>query len=307
MKQKILIVGVSGSMGRLVAERILASDKCDLMSFGVVAPDERSEWVTVGNTKLRCIPINEVNADIFRREQFIIIDFTHKDVIGTNWEKYYKKWSCPLIVGTIGVKKADFIGNTAPVIIGSPNLCPQIVEVLRTFSSLEEGSLKDIQFEITESHQASKKEVSGTAVRMQELFRNAGAIEKSPIHVIRRTDEQLKIGVPQKYLNGHGWHKYSFSSENDEQVNYLVNICYPLFQRITTDDVVMEDDYFLGSWENSSETLFVELRGVGANIIFTHNINGRVPYIDGLFNAVLPTMAKMIASGDNSVKDMFDL
>jgi 4-hydroxy-tetrahydrodipicolinate reductase len=300
----ILIVGLSGSMGRLTAGGVFASKEYKLVPFGIVAPNDNREAIirTVSFSQL-----TERDMEDIENKQPIIIDFTHKDVIKSNWEKYYQYWGCPLIIGTIGIKKEDIIGNKAPVIIGSPNLCPQIVEILRTFSELEPESLKGMKFEIEESHQASKNEVSGTAVRIKTLFERAGAVEKNPIQSIRSIAQQREIGVPDEFLDGHGWHKYSFSFKKSEQANYLLNTCYQLFQQITNDDVVMEGKYLLGSWENSSETLSIEFKCNGANIIFAHNVNGRVPYIDGLFDTVLPAMVKMIENGDTSVKDMFDL
>jgi 4-hydroxy-tetrahydrodipicolinate reductase len=310
MKRNVLIVGLSGNMGQLTAERILQGGEYGI-HLGVVAPNEIVEGivkrVAIGKQIIPCIPLSNVHPDYLRDEKPIIIDFTHKGVILDNWKNYYKPWELPLIVGTIGVKKSDFTDNKAPVIIGSPNLCPQIVEVLRTFSQLEPESLKGITFEITESHQASKTETSGTAVRMKELFEKAGAVEKYPIHVVRNIDEQLKMGVPEEHLGGHGWHKYCFSFEKIEQANYLLNTCHQLFQYVSNDDVLIEDKYLFGDWENSSETLSIDFMSDGESITFSHNVNGRQPYIDGLFETVLPKMVGMIENGSCEVKDMFDL
>ncbi|GHV26176.1 hypothetical protein FACS1894176_06380 [Bacteroidia bacterium] len=322
MAQKILIVGLSGSMGTLTAERMLNSDgEYSTTGFGIGADSDNGKIIIIKSGELLqdyltfSFPkLTEWELGIIKEEQPIIIDFTHKDVIKSNWEKYYKKWGCPLIVGTIGVKKEDFVGNTAPVIIGSPNLCPQIVEVLRTFSALEAKSLEGISFEIIESHQDSKTEVSGTAVRMKELFEKAGAVEKSPILLVRDKEKQSKMGIPKEYLNGHGWHTYRFFGERDtisaHNTLQLMNVCSALWDKITNKAPVEEVGFskLVGHWNNQTKTLYITYgQSPSMEVVLVHNVNGRQPYIDGLFETVLPTMRHLINVGENSVLDMFDL
>ncbi|MDR0860027.1 MAG: hypothetical protein LBO09_03435 [Candidatus Peribacteria bacterium] len=316
MAQKILIVGLPGSMGTLTAERMLNSDgEYSTTGFGIGADSDNGKIITIKSGELlqdylifSFSKLTEWELGIIKEEQPIIIDFTHKDIIKSNWENYYKKWGCPLIVGTIGMKKEDFVGNTAPVIIGSPNLCPQIVEILRFFTELKPKSLKKWKFEIIESHQEGKTEPSGTGVRVKECLEKAGATEKTPMVSIRDKKEQLEMGVPKEYLNGHGWHTYEFFIKKNK---------YPLhdpsnFLRKITGDLCVHT-YFTNKdfkefwWENPSKTLILLICTKGSSVKLIHNVNGRQPYIDGLFKTVLPTMRHLINVGENSVLDMFDL
>ena len=318
--QKILIIGLSGSMGKLTAERINELG-LSLVSFGIGAPEDNGKIVTIkwGNEKIQDYSIidfnhiDEIQLDIIKKEKPIIIDFTHKNVVKNNWEQYYKGWGCPVIFGTIGIKKSDIIGNKAPIIIGSPNLSPEIVEVLRAFSSLEEGSLKNFTFSISESHQEPKKEISGTAVRIEEYSKKAGAKENSPIEVIRDPQIQKQMGITEEYLNGHGWHTYKFFVDGHdlEHVNDLSETLSKLFYRITKSKLNTEkkNGKITNRWTNQTKTLEVifEIKVENSEITFTHNVNGRVPYIDGLFETVMPAIQKMIENKSIEVKDMFDL
>lgn len=319
MEQKILVVGSSGNMGGLTTQRALA-EGYGMMPFGIDVLNKMV--ISFGKPVVNFDTLNQPQfqgandtwLDLIRKNKPIIIDFTHKSVILDNFNNHYKHWGCPLIVGTIGVKKEDFVGNTAPVIIGSPNLCPQIVAILKAFSSLEEGSLKGIKFAIDESHQASKKEISGTAIYMKELFERAGAIEKEPIYVIRNKEEQLRMGVPEEFLDGHGWHMYRFLVDPvNGDPNCLTDILSKWFLKVASRRLEREDRDVVGKWESEDKTLAINVRfyaplhGCDIMIEFFHDVNGRQPYSNGLFETVLPKMKEMVEVGNNVVYDMFNL
>ena len=317
-KQNVLIVGLTGEMGGLAAERILASKEYAMMPFGIVSKEDVERGITFWRG-LPCVFFEEVGryhkCDI-KEEKPIIIDFTHKDVIRFNWENYYREWECPLIVGTIGMKKEDFIGNEAPVIVGAPNLCPQVVAVLKIFSQLGPGSLEGVRFEIIESHQSTKTEVSGTALQMKEYFERAGALEVTPILSMRERETQLVLGVPEKYLDGHGWHTYNFFSEDEKKIQFLIDTCHGFFSTFpqTKSPVVLpdyfEEFYSKEPYKKDRSTMSMSITSDRRRTLrLSHDVNGRQPYIDGLME-VLHVMTHILGRSEEErlkVRDMFTL
>jgi 4-hydroxy-tetrahydrodipicolinate reductase len=79
-----------------------------------------------------------------------------------------------------------------------------------TFPDLFKGySLK-----IKESHQKGKADTSGTAKAMVRYFTSLGlAFAENDIIKERDPDIQKTVwGIPERYLEGHGWHTYSLHS-----------------------------------------------------------------------------------------------
>jgi 4-hydroxy-tetrahydrodipicolinate reductase len=76
--------------------------------------------------------------------------------------------------------------------------------------------------DIVESHQKGKADTSGTAKAMVEkldgspgYFNQLGIpFRKDQIRMIREPEEQLRLGVPEDALTGHGWHTYTLHSED---------------------------------------------------------------------------------------------
>lgn len=62
---------------------------------------------------------------------------------------------------------------------------------------------------IIESHQQTKKDVSGTAKALVASLRKQPSIITS----VRDPQKQIKLGVPRKYLSGHAYHEVTFAHD----------------------------------------------------------------------------------------------
>ena len=324
MKQKILIVG-PGNMGQLTGSRVLASDKYRLATYFIGAPSDNGKIVTItwADNLIQDYPVYDFlhlikeQVNLINEEKPIIVDVTHKDVVKHNWDTYYKGWGCPVVFITIGIKKEDFTGNKAPVIIGSPNLCGPIISLFKFLEGLTEGTMRGISYYNAESHQRTKKEPSGTEKRFAELFQKAGASELRPVNMIRDEASQRALGVPEEFLGGHGWHFCTFVPASNSDSDYRTFMEFKesveeFMQSLQTTYPHLVDyannrrmDMCLF---NNNGTLSIGYENLAdRSFRFFTKINGREAYIDELFSCVLPEIVNMSKRGQNETKDMFDL
>ncbi|MCK4927094.1 MAG: dihydrodipicolinate reductase, partial [Candidatus Aenigmarchaeota archaeon] len=75
---------------------------------------------------------------------------------------------------------------------------------------------KGYKLKVKESHQDGKADTSGTAKAVVGYFNELGIpFYPEQIIMVRKPIEQIELGVPEEYLGGHGWHKYTFVSEDE--------------------------------------------------------------------------------------------
>ena len=199
--------------------------------------------------------------------EFIVVDFSHPSAVINNTE-FYRKFNLPFVMGTTGGDRDSLIsiasGMRSPSII-APNMAKEIVwlqAILGYGAQISPNLFKGWNLTIFESHQAGKKDFSGTAINIAEkYFKPLGlTFDEKKTRVlscnnidqlakiyssfpnrgfaIRDPELQDQIGVPKEFLNGHGYHFYIISDEN-----------------------------------------FI--------FAFAHCINGRSPYIKGTIDAIL--------------------
>jgi 4-hydroxy-tetrahydrodipicolinate reductase len=79
------------------------------------------------------------------------------------------------------------------------------------------GALAGFTARIDESHQSTKKDKSGTAIAIGKNLAALGVakVGEADIIPIRDRKEQLAWGVPENALDGHGWHNYRLTSEDE--------------------------------------------------------------------------------------------
>jgi len=78
---------------------------------------------------------------------------------------------------------------------------------------------KDYSLQITESHQKTKADTSGTAKAMVSAFNKLG-LEFGVDQIIKkRSDEDYaKLNIPAEYWGGHGYHTYSLVKKDGSVV-----------------------------------------------------------------------------------------
>lgn len=144
----------------------------------------------------------------------IALDFTAPAAVATN-ARIYEELRLPFVMGTTGdtapaveaAKRADI-----PAVVYA-NMAAPIVAFL---AALEEtakrfpGVLEGFTLRIEESHQAAKRDVSGTARRTLPLWGALGAAPAAEhaIESIRDPARQRELGVPEDSIGGHAYHTY---------------------------------------------------------------------------------------------------
>jgi len=165
-------------------------------------------------------------------KNLIVIDFTHPTAVNMNAE-FYAKHGLAYIMGTTGgdrdalMKVTEDAGLYAVI---APNMCKQIVAFQATMQSMAEnfpGAFGGYTLDITESHQSTKADTSGTAKAMVGHFKALGPkFEVDDIKLIRDTEEQKAFGVPEDALLGHAWHTYTLTSgDGSVQFQFKHNVC----------------------------------------------------------------------------------
>ncbi len=174
---------------------------------------------------------------------------------------------------------------------------------------------------VRESHQQTKKDPSGTAIRMSQIFGIMGAgncpFDSKDIKanrkkyegifdMIRDPEVQRARGVPEKHLGGHGHHEYTLKAHSDKGLAAIEEFGRALATGFFTAANpalkgydVSGDSWFDMKVYSADDSLYIgteqDARG---NFVFRHNINGRQVYVDGVMHRGLPLLVNMIRKGE---------
>lgn len=124
------------------------------------------------------------------------------------------------VMGTTGLDRARVeaaVRHAGIPAVAAPNMAVPLVVLgaaLRWAAAEFPGALAGLGLTIEESHQATKKDVSGTAKAFLPLFEALGARPpegEAAITSIREPSQQQALGIPAEHLAGHAWHRYRLS------------------------------------------------------------------------------------------------
>jgi len=271
----VMINGLSGAMGQEIAAASLRRG-LKLAPFGLASKSEEvSVDDGVGGEPQR---VELYGSD--RREELaqqalacyptfgslICIDFTHPSCVNTNCQ-WYASHRLPFVMGTTGGDREELERTvqavSLPCVI-APNMAKQIVALQAALESMAlefPNSFSGYKLSVTESHQSTKADTSGTAKAISaHLARLTGESDFSIEHIerVREPAQQLTGGgpshlgvspVPEAAIGGHAFHTYCMTS-GDGKVEFQVR----------------------------------------------HNVQGRTTYAEGTVDAAL-FLVKQIASG----------
>jgi 4-hydroxy-tetrahydrodipicolinate reductase len=165
-------------------------------------------------------------------DRLVVIDFTHPTAVNPN-SNLYCETGVAFVMGTTGgdrdllMKTANTSGVYAVI---AANMCKQIVALQATMSRMAKdfpGAFSGYTMEITESHQSTKADTSGTAKDMVASFQGMGLDFKvDDIKKVREEKAQLAFGVPKEDLLGHAFHTYALKSgDGTVAFQYQHNVC----------------------------------------------------------------------------------
>jgi len=220
---KVMVNGIPGNMAVKVAEHVLRDPGLRLIPFALTGPEIDKSEFQVRSTHVKLITPKERDEIIksIKEEEgdFISVDYTMPDAVNAN-ASFYCSQDLPFVMGTTGgdrilLEKTVENSNICAVI--APNMAKQIVafQAMMEYASKNfPGVFKGYKLEIKESHQKGKVDTSGTAKAMVSYFNLLG-IPFNQDEIIKERDPEVQRsqwGIPEEYLDGHGWHTYTLTS-----------------------------------------------------------------------------------------------
>lgn len=210
-----------GKMARLVAEAIEKQQNMCLSCIGLSEEDDHT--VVDGTPAVVRLFSTEHHEDALKEAKEhgvdLVVDTTLPTAVNRNAELYCAA-KMPFVMLTTGGDRAKLVetvqkSDTYAVI--ATNMSVPVVmfqQMLKFVAGTFPGALKGFKLLIQESHQAAKKDVSGTAVGLLDYFKALGMPlttdqikpERDPVV------QELGWGIPAGDLGGHGDHIYTMLS-----------------------------------------------------------------------------------------------
>jgi 4-hydroxy-tetrahydrodipicolinate reductase len=222
---KLMVNGLPGNMAANVVKHALEDNRFELITQSLTGPEITDTETVIDSVSFDLIQPQDRNQSILvikdKEGLFLSVDYTHPSAVNSNAE-FYCRHGLPFVMGTTGgnrqgleetVRKSSIPGVIAP------NMAKQIVgfqAILEYAANTFPDLFKGYSLEIKESHQKGKADTSGTAKAMVRYFTGLGlAFAENDIIKERDPDIQKTVwGIPERYLEGHGWHTYSLDSED---------------------------------------------------------------------------------------------
>ncbi|MFA5994186.1 MAG: dihydrodipicolinate reductase C-terminal domain-containing protein [Parcubacteria group bacterium] len=222
-----MINGLPGNMASLVETALSQRTDIQIIPFSLTGPGmDHCYTGKDGNIGLYAphehAKIMQAVSEKLCADGLIAIDFTQPSGIEENVKRYCAN-KIPFIAGTTGgnreilpqLVEASEISAVIATNMSAPVV--MLVDMIARAATDYPDTLKDWEIRITESHQAKKEDISGTALTIGKIMKGLGVkfIGPENIHKVRDKVDQLFMGIPKDALSGHGWHKYSLRSPDD--------------------------------------------------------------------------------------------
>ncbi len=227
---KLMVNGLPGKVATAIARHAIAEETIELIPRSLTGSEIEVDSVTVENVPIRLIKPearqDAVSAIKSSEGPFICVDFTLPDAVNDN-AAFYCRNTIAFVMGTTGgdrEKLAQTITRSDTCAVIAPNMAKQIVgfQAMMAYAAENFPDLfKGYTLEITESHQKTKVDTSGTAKAMVGYFNRLG-LDFSEGNIVKIRDPQVQkkqLGIPEAYLDGHGWHTYTLTSQ-DQTVGF---------------------------------------------------------------------------------------
>jgi 4-hydroxy-tetrahydrodipicolinate reductase len=233
---RVMVNGMPGPMATAAAEACLRKG-LSLSPVAMTGPEIEPATITVYDSvsdksaNVRLIPATDdgreeiVSSLAGLREavgenNMCVIDYTHPSAVNSN-AVFYAENKLPFVMGTTGGDRdqlmKDMETRKAFAVI-APNMGKQIVAMqagLEDLATKFPSAFAGYKLEVTESHQKTKADTSGTAKAvigsLKKLSDDGFNMEKD-IEMLRDDESSLAFGVKQDALKGHAFHTYTLTS-----------------------------------------------------------------------------------------------
>ena len=232
---RVMVNGMPGPMATEAAEACLRKG-LNLAPLALTGPDVPASTIQVvdpdtgRSANVRLIPSNNMleaecaleglRAGVGPNGQIIAIDYTHPSAVNSNG-KWYAEQQLPFVMGTTGGDREQLAADVEAAGLAAviaPNMGKQIVAMQAALENLAKEyplAFDGYKLKVTESHQKTKADTSGTAKAViGSLLKLSGDefdIENN-INMLRDDESSMAFGVSEDALNGHAFHTYTLTS-----------------------------------------------------------------------------------------------
>jgi 4-hydroxy-tetrahydrodipicolinate reductase len=223
---KLMVNGLPGNMATNVVKYALDDHRFGLILQSLTGPEITDTETTIHGATFGLIQPRDRDQAILTLKDnegpFLSVDYSHPSAVNSNAE-FYCRNELPFVMGTTGGIRQDLektvLASSIPAVI-APNMAKQIVgfqAMMEYAANTFQDLFKGYSLKIKESHQKGKADTSGTAKAMVRYFNNLGlAFTEDDIEKERDPEMQKTAwGIPEAFLNGHGWHTYRLDSEDN--------------------------------------------------------------------------------------------
>jgi 4-hydroxy-tetrahydrodipicolinate reductase len=235
----IMVNDLTGKMGRAVADAVVArgADQCFLVP--VAFSGQAKDPVDVGGVRveIKSVLDGDPGSVLESLKQtypgMIVVDYTLPAAVNKNAELYVRH-ETPFVMGTTGGDReklfADVLKSKLPAVV-APQMGKQVVAfqaAMRLMAENFPGAFKGYTLSVTESHQSSKVDTSGTAKAIVQSFNDLGCgFDIEDVELVRDVPTQLgRMNVPEELLLGHAYHTYKLTSpDGTVGFEFQHNVC----------------------------------------------------------------------------------
>lgn len=220
----VMVNGMPGPMATAAAEACLRKG-LKLSPVAMTGPDVEPSTITVTDdvtgtsSDVRLIPStnsDEIEAEIAGlkegcgEDNLLCIDYTHPSAVNSN-ANFYVKNKLPFVMGTTGGdrdKLMEDVQGAKHFAVIAPNMGKQIVAMqsaLEDLAAKYPSAFAGYKLEVTESHQKTKADTSGTAKAVIDSIKKLNGeddYDYEDINMVRDDDEAIAFGVPADSLKG---------------------------------------------------------------------------------------------------------
>nr|AKG25427.1 DapB [Hematodinium sp. SG-2015] len=218
----VMVNGLPGPMATAVALEVVKRN-LQLAPMSLCGPS-RSGTVNVESVVVQLCPPNEHDKAMedarAKYTDLVVVDCTQPHVCTDNTRLYAKHKVDFVMVATGGdvAEMQRLVKDAGLRAVIAPNMCKAIVALQSMLQHMGEkypNALSGFKLNLTESHQATKKDTSGTARAMVGNFNKLGVpFSVEDIKQIRDEEQSKALGVPETALNGHAFHTYDLQNES---------------------------------------------------------------------------------------------
>ena len=216
---RIMVNGLPGKMASEVARGIFGLRRYELIPYSLTGSNLHTNPYLLEDLEINLIKPEEREEFIAKiQKPEISIDYTHPSAVNLNAD-FYCKHNLPFIMGTTGGDRTSLVqrvvqSDNLAIIDTALGVLPLFVRyALETVSNYYSGSLKGYTFQLTESHQKGKADVSAFARAIAGCAKVAGMdFDVKQIRSVREPEEQIARGISPEAVFGHASHDFSITS-----------------------------------------------------------------------------------------------